>query len=198
MPLGVDGPPARDAACKWTGRPQGMPPASGRAARKGCHWKAGGQDAQDTQDTQEAAGPRAGRRFALANDQRVESASRLQITSEWRALRAGHSFLGVLGVLVVLARHQACAAGFAPPQPLARAFPSRLPSHQQSPSFGTPCDHPAAVGRDENKILDPHAELPFQVDARLDGHEHARLQHGLRLRAGRRLLVDLVAHAVPE
>ena len=43
-----------------------MPLASGRTARKGFHWKAGGQDTQDHQDTQDVAGPQVGEREAQA------------------------------------------------------------------------------------------------------------------------------------
>ena len=45
--------------------PARMPLASGRTARKGFHWKAGGQDTQDYQDTQDVAGPRTGECEAL-------------------------------------------------------------------------------------------------------------------------------------
>ena len=65
---------------------------SGRAARKGCHWKVGCQDTHDTQDTQESA------------VREWSCASHWPITGEWQALRTGHSFMGVLGVLGVLAR----------------------------------------------------------------------------------------------
>ena len=51
-----------------------MPLASGRTARKGFHWKAGGQDTRDNQDTQDVAGPRVGKREARANGVQVTGA----------------------------------------------------------------------------------------------------------------------------
>ena len=62
-----------------------MPLSSGRAARKGFHWKAGGQDTQDNQDTQDVAGPRTGECEARANGVQVTGAKHGPITSQWQA-----------------------------------------------------------------------------------------------------------------
>ena len=59
-----------------------MPLASGRAARKGFHWMAGGQDTQDHQDTQDVAGPQVGEREAQANGWQVTSAKRGPLAGE--------------------------------------------------------------------------------------------------------------------
>ena len=61
-----------------------MPLASGRTARKGFHWKAGGQDTQDNQDTQDVAGPRLGEREARANYRPMESAKHQGVAGEWQ------------------------------------------------------------------------------------------------------------------
>ena len=62
--------------------PARMPLASGRTARKGFRWKAGGQDTQDHQDTQDVAGPQVGGREAQANGWQVTSAKRGPVAGE--------------------------------------------------------------------------------------------------------------------
>ena len=54
-----------------------------RAARKGFHWKAGGQDTQDHQDTQDVAGPRVEGRGALGSGSQVANAERGPVARGW-------------------------------------------------------------------------------------------------------------------
>ena len=60
------------------------------------------------------------------------------------------------------------------------------------------CQHFAAGGGEKHGILDADAEIPLDVDARLDGEDHALLQHHLALLRDRRRLVYLVANPVAE
>ena len=115
---------ARHQACAsglraWpaTIRPQGLPLSSGWAARKDCRFPVAGPPARNFIGLWAARTPKTPRTARMRQGREWGAASRLQMTSEWPALRTGHSFLGVLGVLVVLARHQACASGL-------RAFPA--------------------------------------------------------------------------
>ena len=57
---------------------------------------------------------------------------------------------------------------------------------------------PAAVLGDDDEVLDPHAELARQVDARLDGDDFAGREHVVGARREARPLVDLEADAVAE
>ena len=106
-----------------------MPLASGRAARKGFHWKAGGQDNRDLQDTQDMAGVW---REALPTHWQFAGAKRFQC-----------AVLGVLEVLGVLTKAPVSRSSPRLPsprparrQPSARALPAlgpRLPDPRPEP-----------------------------------------------------------------
>ena len=94
-------PPARDAACKWAGRPQGSrlqvggPPARDAACKwagrpQGISLDGGGQDIQDHQDTQDVAGPRVEGRGALGSGWQVANAERGPVARKWLAQSTGH------------------------------------------------------------------------------------------------------------
>src|SRR5687767_13981297 len=55
-----------------------------------------------------------------------------------------------------------------------------------------------SVGREQYVILDPHAELVRQIDARLADHDHAGYVLHLDIRAKERRFVDLQTEAVPQ
>ena len=67
---------------------------------------------------------------------------------------------------------------------------------------GVAVEHFAAVFGDQHEVLDAHAELAGQVDARLDGEHHARLHR--RVVRGRHVAglvhveADLVSQAMRE
>ena len=69
-----------------------MPLASGRTARKGFHWKAGGQDTQDNQDTQDVAWPQVEEREARASGRRVAGAKHGPIRTPGCQLQGGGNF----------------------------------------------------------------------------------------------------------
>ena len=47
--------------------------------------------------------------------------------------------------------------------------------------FGNTGEHLATCPGDENVVLDSDAAPPWEVDPRLDGHHHSRLEHGFAL-----------------
>ena len=55
-----------------------------------------------------------------------------------------------------------------------------------------------SVAGDQNIVLDPYAAPAGDINARLDGHNHAGLQHGLIFHGKPGRLVDQQAHAVPQ
>ena len=85
--------------------------ASDWTARKDCRFPVAGPPARNFIGLWAARTPMTPRTARMRQGREWGAASRLQMTSEWPALRAHHSLLGVLGVLGVLARHQACASG---------------------------------------------------------------------------------------
>src|SRR5262249_4102173 len=63
---------------------------------------------------------------------------------------------------------------------------------------GQMAEYLVAVWCDQDVVLDADAAPARKVDARLDGEDHAGLQHSLRPRSQGRPLMDLQADAVPQ
>src|SRR5680860_32970 len=74
----------------------------------------------------------------------------------------------------------------------------RLQLLDQLQILGQTAEIATAVLGDDDEILDPHAELTGQVDARLNRHHFAGGEHVLRARREARLLVHLEPDAVAE
>src|SRR5438309_2804482 len=61
-----------------------------------------------------------------------------------------------------------------------------------------PREDPASAIRHDDGILDPHPTPPREIDPRLDGDDHAGLEHGILLRREARALMDFQADAMTE
>src|SRR5262245_10186138 len=66
------------------------------------------------------------------------------------------------------------------------------------PALGNMREDFVAVGSDEQVVLDAHASDARKVDARLNGHDHARLKFHLRVGAHQRAFVDHESKAMPD
>src|SRR3954468_24655428 len=87
--------------------------------------------------------------------------------------------------------------------------PSGMASSRESPDSMSPrrssqcyesawgvVEHLEALGGAHHDVLDPRAELAFEVDARLDRERHALLEHGVVALDAVGLLVRLLTNAV--
>ena len=83
-------------------------------------------------------------------------------------------------------------------RPVCCAMAGAPASAEQRPVFVHLVEHLAAGLRDQHQVLHPHAELPGQVDPRLDGKDHPRLGHGSVGAAHVALLVVGAADEVPQ
>jgi len=59
-------------------------------------------------------------------------------------------------------------------------------------------EQPAARPLHHEVVLDPHAAPPRDVDPRLDGEHHARLEHGRRARVEAWVFVSFQSETVPD
>ena len=69
---------------------------------------------------------------------------------------------------------------------------------QDQQLLGGPCQIFAAVFREDDHVLNPHPQLPGEIDPRLRGDHRPRREGSVIGGGGPGLLVDLHAHAVAE
>src|SRR4051812_46576945 len=94
------------------------------------------------------------------------------------------------------ARSSSCRSAMSPGYP--RLSPRELPSADGDERLGEPAQDVAAGVGDHHEVLDARADLPGQVDARLDGHGVASPQRTISALRQARAFVDLEPHAVSQ